>query len=264
MTITIDGQAIEIIPPIRITFECVKSSFGQANKLTAKIYNLASDKRGKLSFEPEDRLYVRITLSIGYGDNLLGIFRGNIWRAKSEKSGTDYITTIESIDGGQDYFYAYTSKTIEGGDIAASLLEDMPNTARGAILPMKTLIRPKVLVGSTSKLFDELLDENQSMYIDSEKLYVIDTSTFLGDKIPEVSAETGLMDTPERSKQIISFNSIINPLLRISNRCKLTSVVDPSLNGVYRIDTITYRGDNYGNDWNQACEARYTKGMTKL
>ena len=73
------------------------------------------------------------------------------------------------------------------------------------------------------------------------------TSTF----IPVVRSETGLINTPEKNKDEITFETIMNPALKIGQLCDIQSITAPYLNGVYRINVISYKGDYEGSDWKQ-------------
>jgi hypothetical protein len=49
----------------------------------------------------------------------------------------------------------------------------------------------------------------------------------------------------------VKFETMMNPLLRIGGLMQLESLYDKRFNGVYKINTIHYKGDYSGNDWKQ-------------
>jgi hypothetical protein len=239
-------------PPMRIAFDCQKSVGGGLNKLTLKIYNLIESKRLELLKDPEDPQYIPFIFKAGYEGSLLNLFKGNIHTARTERSGTDFITTIEVLDGGYDTLNSFTSTTVTSNETAInSLLNDMPHTSRGRITSLPALIRPKVLVGNSTRLIEDHLQDGESFFIDDERLYILRDNEVVGSFIPVVSPETGLINTPERSMKQITFETMLNPSIKIGNLVDLKSSTAPHLNGKYKVESISYKGDNYGNDWRQ-------------
>jgi len=115
------------------------------------------------------------------------------------------------------------------------------------------LTRPKVLVGNSARLIDDMVGPGETWYIDNEQLFVIkDTEVTSGLK-PVVSAETGLISTPTRDSSLVTFETLMNPTVKIGGLASLKSATAPHLDGIYRIETISYSGDTYGAAWTQTC-----------
>ena len=245
-------ETVKILPEIRIQFEVNKSIKGGLNTCTIKIYNLNQDKQMKLVREKEDnKSRLPFILKAGY-NKLETIFKGTIFEAKTTKTGSDFITTITSQDGGFDFINSFTSKTVKSNDIS-NILEDMPNTQKGRISKRQDLIRPKVLVGNSAKLIEDSLAEDETYFIDDEKLYIIKDTEVISPYIPLIQANTGLLNTPTRNAYEVTFNVLMNPDLRIGGLVELKSKYAIYLNGIYKIKTIKYKGDNYGSEWQQEC-----------
>ena len=51
----------------------------------------------------------------------------------------------------------------------------------------------------------------------------------------------------------VTFSTLMNPFIKIGGRVNLSSKVAPHLDGIYRVDSIVYNGDNRGQDWKQDC-----------
>jgi hypothetical protein len=249
----IDGQEVFVKPPMRISFDGNKSVSGGLNKLTLKIYNLKDTTRKKLVKDPEEQKRIPLILRVGYKDRTEIIFKGTIHKGENSRSGVDHITTIECLDGGFDFLNSFTSKTVKGKDLAVNAcLSDMPNTQKGKITTQNELIRPKVLVGNSVKLIEQQLLENETWFIDEEKLYIVKNNEIISSFVPVVSAETGLLNTPQRQNQKVTFETMLNPSIKIAFNVQLISANAPHLNGVYRIESIGFKGDNYGSDWSQS------------
>jgi hypothetical protein len=248
------GGEVIVRDPIRISFQADKSIRGGLNKIQIQLYNLEERKRLALVKDAEEQTRIPFQLSVGYQGSLELLFRGTVYRGSNSRQGPDIITTIEGLDGGFDFLNAFTIRTVEGGLRAIdAALSDMANTGVGKITDRPVLTRPKVLVGNSARLIDDMVGPDETWYIDNEQLYVIKDNEVTSRFIPLVSAETGLISTPERENKEVTFVTLMNPSVKIGQRAQLQSKIAPHLNGVYRIDTISYQGDNFGDEWSQAC-----------
>lgn len=245
------GEAIVIRNPIRIQFDAVKSVDSGLNSCRVRIYNLSKDKRKKLVKDDTDtNTKLEFLLKAGY-NKIETLFKGFILESFSEKSGADIVTTIVSMDGLVDAQGSYTSTTVKKGDAINVILKDMPNTTRARISERPVVNRAKVLVGNSLKLVENNLKDDETYYIDEGKLYIIKQNEVVSNIIPLVNASTGLLNTPIKKKYEVTFNTLLNPTIRIGCQVKLESIYAENLNGTYKVLTITYRGDSNGTDWSQ-------------
>ena len=245
------GEAIIVRPPIRIQFDSVKSVDAGLNSCRVRIYNLSKDKRKKLVKDDTDtKTKLEFLLKAGY-NKIETLFKGFILECFSEKSGADIVTTAVSMDGLVDAQGSYTSTTVKKGDAINVILKDMPNTTRARISDRPVVNRAKVLVGNSLKLIENNLKDDETYYIDEGKLYIIKQNEVVSDIIPLVNASTGLLNTPVKKKYEVTFNTLLNPTIRIGCQVKLESIYAENLNGTYKVLTITYRGDSSGTDWSQ-------------
>ena len=245
------GEAISIKPPIRIQFDSVKSVDGGLNSCRVRVYNLSKDKRKKLIKEDTDiNTKMPFLLKCGY-NKIEKIFQGFILESFSEKSGADIVTTIVAMDGLVDAQGSYTSQTVKKGDAINVILKDMPNTTRAKISERPVVTRAKVLVGNSLKLVENNLKDDETYFIDEGKLYIIKQNEVISNLVPLVNASTGLLNTPTKKKYEVTFNTLLNPSIKIGGQVKLESVYAENLNGTYKVLTITYRGDSTGTDWSQ-------------
>lgn len=245
------GEAIIVRPPIRIQFDSIKSVDAGLNSCRVRIYNLSKDKRKKLIKEDTDTTTkMPFLLKAGY-NKIETIFKGFILESFSEKSGADIVTTTVAMDGLVDAQGSYTSTTVKKGDAINVILKDMTNTTRARISDRPVVSRAKVLVGNSLKLVENNLKDDETYYIDEGKLYIIKENEVVSDIIPLVNASTGLLKTPVKKKYEVTFNTLLNPSIRIGCQVKLESIYAENLNGTYKVLTITYRGDSTGTDWSQ-------------
>jgi len=245
-----NGDLVTILPEINIDFESEKSVQGGLNVSKLQIYNLEENKRNRLIKDREDvKSKILIELKAGYS-KLETIFKGDLLEGNSTRTGADIVTTLEIQDGLFDLQNSFTSKTVRG-DITNQILDDMPNTTRGKITNLLTLLRPRVLVSNSLKLIEENLSQDETYYIENGSLNIIKSDEITSDYSPVVSAETGLLDTPKKSMNEITFKTLLNPQLRIGGLCELISTLDKRLNGLYKIVTIKTSGSYQGSNWEQ-------------
>ena len=247
------GEAVVVKPPMRVSFSANKSAVGGLNKLTANIYNLNPTHRLALAKDAEDPKRIAIAFHVGYKDSMQLLFKGTVHRGTNTREGADFVTELECLDGGHDFLTGFTSATVKGKARAVdTVLADLPNIGKGKLTTLTDTTRPIVLVGPPARLLDRLVGEDESWYVDDEKLFVLKEGEVISNFIPVVNAATGLLNTPTREALKVTFDTLLNPTLRIGGLCKLESVSAPQMNGVYKIDQIGYNGDNYGSTWAQS------------
>lgn len=266
LKVQILGGEVTVRPPIRISFQGDKSISGGLNQIQIKIYNLEERKRLSLVKDAEDpSVRIPFQLKVGYENRTEIIFKGTVHSGSNARNGADMITTIEGLDGGFDFLNSFTTRTVEGGKVAVdAALRDMTNTTVGRITQRPVLTRPKVLVGNSAKLISDMVAPDETWFIDDEQLFIMKDNEVLSRFIPVVSAETGLLNTPEREQKKVTFKTLMNPSVKIGRRVNLQSKTAPHLNGVYRIETISLQGDNFGDEWSQTCTGFLAAGVTVL
>lgn len=265
LTIGIGSQAVTILPPFRIRFSVDKSDKSDLNKATIKIDGLNQDKRRRLVRDADERNdggvqssntnsdYFPVNLEIGYQGRLETIFRGSIDEAGSTRENDgQFITTLSAMDGGEDFLRGFiaTSVTSKAAAIDA-VLGTMPNTKKGKIGALGDITRPKVLVGNSMATIQEMLDPDQRWFIDDERLNILGGQEVVSSFIPVISAETGLINTPEADKKEVTLTTFLNPSVKVGGLYQLISVTAPHRNGIYKCKLITYSGDSDGSEWTQ-------------
>lgn len=251
------AQAVIVRPPFRVSFSGDKSIGGALNKLNLKVYNLKESTRLQIQKLEADSTYIPIQFSVGYRGALEPLFKGNVYKAEVIREGADFYNQVECLDGGFDFLNSFTSRTVTKKDEAiVEILQDMPNTNAGKITQQPSLVRPKVLVGNSVQLINDMLNEGESWFIEDEQLYILKDDEVIRSFIPVVNAQTGLLNTPIADPESITFETLMNPSLKIGGLCELQSKTAPFLNGVYKTEVITYTGDSDGDDWLQQITAR--------
>lgn len=291
LTVGIGNQAVIIEPPITVSFKALetvdKKSLG---KLSVSINGLKPSTRLQLLKSEDEEKYIPVRLEVGYDGKLRQVFQGSVKSGAVKREGATHIVSLECEDGGHDYINAFTSRTVRGKDqVVDSVLQDMPNTKKGSVTKQQALIRPKVLVGSSSKILTDTLASDESFFIKDERVHILKANEVTSGNIPVVNARSGLLNTPQAtkisaqddggkkakmptnepdtdpagkkdtdsstlaksSKGQIVFDTKLNPMLVIGGLCAVESVTNPALNGVYKIYQIETSGQNNGAAWYQ-------------
>ncbi|EAN5160340.1 hypothetical protein LGE98_001374 [Salmonella enterica] len=291
LTVGIGNQAVIIQPPITISFKALESvSKKSLGKLSVSINGLKPSTRLQLLKSEDEEKYIPVRLEVGYNGKLRQVFQGSVKSGAVKREGAIHIVILECEDGGHDYINSFTSRTVRGKEqVVDSVLQDMPNTKKGSVTKQQALIRPKVLVGSSSKILTDTLAPDESFFIKDERVHILKANEVTSGNIPVVNARSGLLNTPQStkisaqddggkkgktptnepdtdpagkkdsdsstlaksSKGQIVFDTKLNPTLVIGGLCAVESVTNPALNGVYKIYQIETSGQNNGSAWYQ-------------
>ncbi|MDU7814409.1 MAG: hypothetical protein E7J69_18210 [Atlantibacter hermannii] len=291
LTVGIGNQAVIIQPPITISFKALESVNKKSlGKLSVSVNGLKPSTRLQLVKAEDEEKYIPVRLEVGYNGRLRQVFQGSVKSGAVKREGAIHVVSLECEDGGHDYINAFTSRTVRGkNQVVDSVLQDMPNTKKGSVTKQQALIRPKVLVGSSSKIISDMLAPDEDFFIKDERLHILKTNEVTSGNIPVVNARSGLLNTPQAtkisaqddggkkakkptnepdtdpagkkdtdsstlaksSKGQIVFDTKLNPMLVIGGLCAVESVTNPALNGVYKIYQIETSGQNNGAAWYQ-------------
>lgn len=285
LTFLIDNKESLVIEyPFKVTFDATEkldNIKGGLNELNLNIYNLSPQNRLKLVVDEEEDVKpkegektaspeeqnqailnqrsqgqlsdkqkrLRVVFEAGYENDLRVIFQGTVYSGEIEKSGTDYINKIACKDGSNDFLNAFVSSTVKTKNQAIEeILASCSSLKRGKITIDNDYLKAKPLYGNVGKVLLEIPNEDEIMFISKEKLHLIKKSDVISKYVPVMDSSTGLIKVT-RQKQVITATTLFNPALTIGINAELISVVNPYLDGIYKIDMIKYKGDTEGNDW---------------
>ena len=257
LTIGLGASQVIIVPPFNFSFSATESSLNKSlNKLNVTIPGLRESTRQKLiKYELDKDKYFPIQLKVGYKGKMYRAFKGSVRVGELARSGADFTNSLECYDGHPDFTQAFTSTVVKGtGQAIDAILADMPNTGKGAVTALSETTRPKVLIGSSSHLLATIA-EGKEFFIKDERLYILGENDVSSLIAPLVSAQTGLKGTPQQDHIDTTFQTMLNPTLKIGNLCKLESITNPAASGVYRIYQIITDGTYKGN-WGQTVTCR--------
>lgn len=258
ITIGKRGSAGTQYTDLRVAFKVEKTLESKPSKGVVKVYNLTKDNRSKA--EQSGNVLI---LRAGYGNQLSNIFTGDVARAKTELEGQDYVTTFELGDGETMFNVAKSELSFaKGTDISEALkgIFSSVGAKLGDITGLKSekLNAPLVLSGNLRKHLDEVgKRQGFEWSIQDDAFQILEKGKPTKDEAVLLSAETGLVGIPKNkfgkdiTEKGVEFDSLLNGKLRPGRKVILESV---QFQGLYRIEKVTFEGDNYDTTFLCKCE----------
>lgn len=241
------GTTLTIKLPFTVEFDITRNTLTSANVCQIRIYNLSQKNRNLLRYNASNYgQFRRVSLKAGYGTNLADIFVGNVSQAWSVREGTNFITQIESYDGGFAFNNGQASMQFPAGTpqqtIITSLAATLPETKVGAIGNYPGAItRGNSYSGNTTSILTELT--GGGFFIDNGKANALGTDEYiLGAGTLLINAKSGLLGTPVLEQSIARFDMLFEPSLNVGRRIKLESLSDVNFDGYYKVTAVKHRG----------------------
>lgn len=267
---------------LRITFKIDKNLETVSNIGEIDIYNLSEDTRNKLN-----KIFDTIVLEAGYqdGDGLKTIFTGDIISSVTKRSGPDLITTIRAGDGLRVLISSKFNKSYAPNVSAYSIIEDLVNTlgipkkiSDKILKKFKAKVEDKYangfsFVGKATTALDTLMKKTGLEYsVQNGSFKLLELEETDTSPIVLLSEETGIIDRPEKTTVLKKqgdtvktvspdseekdlerngwiIRSLLYPEIEPGSRVKIEyPILD--INGEFRVEEITHRGDTYGTEFN--------------
>jgi len=242
----LEGDFLEIRPPFSIEFDIERNILSSANTGGIRIWNLSPTNRAQIRKDITDYdIYLQVQLQAGYGQNLPTIFQGNMKQAWSHRQKVDFITEVQSFDGGFAMVNGVSNQSPSRGtpnvNILRNLMNDLPHVSIGSIgsFPGST-VRGGAYSGRTVDIISDL--SNGSFFIDNEKAHCLGENECVQGSIEVLDASTGLLGTPIREQNILHLEMIFEPRLLLGQKIELKSLTAENYNGFYRVVSIHHRG----------------------
>jgi hypothetical protein len=234
--------------PFTIEFDITRNTYSSANVASIRVFNLSEINRNRIRKNVIDYGdLIVITLKAGYGTNLPVVFNGNITQAWSVREGNNFITQIESFDGGFAFANGFTAASFPAGTPQASILtamvNGMPGVSLGAIGNSFS-----GAIGSRGNSYDggscDLARQNSNgqFFIDSGKAFFLANNECRKGEIELINADSGLLGTPLREQTFINFDMLFEPRIVVGQYIQLESATDQSFNGAYKVISVKHRG----------------------
>lgn len=261
---------------LRARFTVEKSPSSDPNRVDVEIYNLGESNRRVLqagsdlavSFIDQGLVYDwPLVISAGYVGSLAQIFSGDIILADSRQEATEWLTRIESEDGGKKYRSTTISKSFSTATPVATVLTALAealgvglgNSAErfstGAEQGYLKFDHGVVLAGSVPKLLDKYITSaGYKWSIQDGQMQVLGPDEVLLDDTVVLNSSTGLIGSPERGeKGTVMAVSLLQPSIKPGRAVEIESRM---VTGRYKTTTVRHIGDTWGPEWYTQFEAK--------
>lgn len=243
-----NGSTITIELPFTLEFDITRNVLSSANVSSFRIYNLSEKNRNLLRKNKWDFDQLRkIELRAGYDQNLPVIFKGSITQAWSVRESVNFITQIESYDGGFAYVNAKTDTPFPAGTNQKDVIENFVNSLKpydvqpGAVGNFSGSIgRGNTYSGSTTDILREI--SGGGFFIDNGRANVLQDNECLDFETFVITSASGLLGTPILEDTYLNFDILFEPSLMIGQRVRLDSITGANFNSIYKVVSLHHRG----------------------
>jgi len=267
------------VSDLRISFQVEKKAKGSGNNAAILVYNVTPDSVGAI--HEGDKVY----LEAGYENGNYGlIYSGDIVQVYlARDDDVDTAMTIMCQDADVFLTKSIVCSTIGAGATADEILNtcigDSDDVSRGDITPrlsQSLLPRGKVLFGRSAEYVEQLAKSNQSqLFIENGTINIVASDEYDANTAVELSPTTGLLGTPDQTKTGVKAKCLINSSMRINTLVHIDKQyinvmqntkgnakknIELNTTGLYKIISLTYKGDTRGNNWYCEFEADSVSG----
>lgn len=262
------GQGVRI-EGLRVAFDITKTNKKSANNAKVMIYNLNESNKSLLKTKEN----LSLTLEVGYGlNNVDLLFTGDIVRSSTQRSGADFISTIEVDDGDEALTTATLDKSYVAGTNEKTIIEDalqaMKDTGQviiGSIATLKDSIAQNGFTASglASDIVNGLAkkqDHDFSVQDNETQLLKADKDT--GEEAIVLTPSTGLIGSPRIGligKEATKTDGIEFKALIQTTRFKpgrVAQIKSREVDGFFKILKSKFTGDTHAPAWFVTCEAQ--------
>lgn len=259
------GSTVEITG-LRIQFDIEKALTKHPNKCQITISNLSRETRAIFEKQP-----VTISLEAGHDQVFHSLFFGDQIFARSEVKGTDWETLAQVSDGSRAFNFTRVSKSYVRGtpvltalrDVAAAMGQDLPrNLVVDDVLRSQFLTGAVVIGAARDELTRLLAPYGYRWSMQDGRIQCLREDEVADGQAILIQQSTGMIGspaygTPHRNGKppALHIKMLLYPGLKCGQRIK---VVSQTVNGLFRIEKVTHKGDTHGPEWESLIEAQPT------
>jgi len=251
--------ALLVEPPFTIEVDIKRLIGGQQNDAKIKIYNLNEKTRAQLfkdrfiaSFVGNNRNFFlrKVIIEAGYGKKLYPIFIGSLLEGYSLREGTEQITYLHCVSSAVGLYNTFINQSYEKNTSYQKVLEDTiakleesGDVKKGTI----SIVDGKHETGTIAmgEAFSVMSKYGVEIFIDLNKINLISQMQALQSiigKIPVISAETGLIETPIRSGNYVIVKTMLEPSIRLGELVELKTETARYFSGQYKVYGVEHQG----------------------
>ena len=247
--------------PLHVGFSVERADTENQNTAKVSIWNLNDAHIAEL--EKKDCV---VALRAGYGTVMPLIFTGVVTFAKTKPDGSDMVTEVELVDNRVEIRDTYVSVSYDGTVDCKTLIQDTADQMGVTVkfsynAEFKTIPNGYSYVGPARTVLTKACDTSGLVWsINNGILQVKKPGDTMSREVYELSAETGLIGTPERvqlSGEVEGYDYgwdveyLMNGAIDLDDYVYLNSKY---VTGYFRVYSVSIEGDNYDGSW--SCTAR--------
>lgn len=254
-TDTTDQETNNFIDSLNsFTIKCdIKREISETNqrcKLT--IYNLGEDTRQRIkkNFYTDNNIiknFRKIEVYAGYESFITLIFKGFIYTCLSYKNNTEFITELNCLSNGTTAVAGNSNISLNPNytdyEIIQQLAKTMTNVEIGYITKDTEELFHKNKRGYSfnKNALEILIEKNKKLdiFVDNQKLYIMNEKEVRTAEIIEITAESGLMSVKEY-EIYLELTMLFEPLANLNNKVIINSESFKEYNGTYAIMGINH------------------------
>ncbi len=252
-----------IVRALKVRFKIERSLEADPNTSTISVYNLSEASRAEFQVLP-----MHIRLDVGYGNELSGLFAGDLMFASSKKEGMDWITTFTLGDGERSYVESRVNRSFGAG---VNLKDAIGETAKSMGLKIPSNVADaKGLAGqfvsglsvtgpSRSQMSKLLGPRGYTWSIQDGQLQILGPNDHRAEAAIRIARDTGMVESPELGAPkepgkppTLTAKCLINTQIIPGGRIFLDA---QKLKGLFRVERVRHSGDSRDRDWYSEIEA---------
>lgn len=270
-----DTQGLDL-SNLRCTFYISRGDRQTPNSADVRIYNVKDETANRLTQE-----FTRVVIQAGYDGNFGLLFDGTIKQARRGRldAKDDYVDIV-AADGDQAYNFSTIALSLAAGatpdDHVQAFVQAMATQgiSQGYTpeLSKNGSVRGRVFYGMTRDELREWAEVQDALWsIQDGRLTLIPKTSYVPGDTPLISPSTGLIGVPEQTANGIEMRVLLNPSIKIGQRVKLDSTINPfrfgldrgsqktnfrleqniktNADGFYYVMIADHTGDTRGEPW---------------
>lgn len=251
---------------LRVSASIQKTIMGLPSPSTIKVYNLSNDTRNAVR-----RGLTKLTLQAGWENtNLATIYKGSIINVQNVRSGADIVTSFLVLPGFGALAMGASSVTFGPGTSVVTAIEQLGKDLPGVTITPENFkgIDGRIggkgwsYAGATKDGLNRLAEEyGFSWSIQEGTLKCMGDKFMLGSSV-ELNGDNGglvnispILSGPLQWVTGVKIRALYVPGITVGSSVKVTSKLNKSLSGTYRVHTIGIDMDTYSSSWTMNIES---------
>lgn len=252
---------------LRVKFTVPKHVVSTASPTVISVYNLGRGIRGALQ-----KSEASVVLNVGWDNvGLIEVFRGSLMNSVSRREGADIVTDLLCLAGFGATSRTILSRAFNSQSLLRNIILSVAKELPGVSVDPKLIKVKDVSIGnqgySYCGLSSDFLDKLSRVYgfswwISNGIFHALDDEQTYSAGRVLISANNGfllnaepMLASPMQIQAGTTISSLLNPYIQPGETVELESSVNPTLNGNYKVHSMTHSGDTHGNQWTTNIES---------